>query len=111
MQSLVGSHSRFQLAAKNHDRLGWDNFVEGRLCSLWLQHREADIERWGLRSTAESWATGLIHRLLELTHRQWIYRNTEVHFVPEGGLTARQHESLMSRVEEYASMDPADLLP
>ena len=111
MQSLVGRHSRFGLVAKIHDRLGWDNLVEGRLCSLWLQHREADIVRWNLRSTAESWATGLARRLLELTHRQWIYRNTEVHFVSEGGLTVRQHESLMSRVEEYASTDPADLLP
>ena len=87
MQSSVGKTSEYQLVAKFHDRLGWDNFVEGRLCSIWLQHREADIARHRLRSTAESWARGLIHRLLELTHRQWIYRNTEVHFVTEGGLT------------------------
>ena len=111
MQSLVSKTSEYQLVAKFHDRLGWDNFVEGRLCSIWLQHREADIARHRLRSTAESWAKGLIHRLLELTHRQWIYRNTEVHFVAEGGLTLRQHEELMDQVEDYATVDPDDLLP
>jgi len=111
MQSLVGRDSRFHQAARFHDQLGWDNFVEGRLCILWVHHRESDIERWDLRSTAESWAKGLIHRLLELTHRQWIYRNTAVHFVTEGGLTAGQHDRLMSRVEDFAAVDPADLLP
>ena len=111
MKSIVGRKSPYFLAATIHDRLGWDNFVEGRLCSLWLEHREVDIAQHGLRSTAESWGRDLIHRLLELTHRQWIYRNTAVHFVAEGGLTLTQHRTLMNEIESYAGTDPEDLLP
>ena len=110
MQSLVGRDSRFRLLAKFHDLLGWDNFVEGRLCKLWLELREVDISTLGLRSTAESWATGLSRRLLELTHRQLIYRNSVVHFKVEG-LTLNKHGTIMDSVERLAATDPADLLP
>ena len=63
-----------------------------------------------LKSTAESWAKGFIQRLLELTHRQWIYRNREIHHKIEG-MTMAQHEQLMEDIERYAELDPADLLP
>ena len=49
MQSLMAGTQRFRLLAKFHDLLGWDNFVEGRLCTLWLECRELDIARRGLR--------------------------------------------------------------
>ena len=31
------------------------------------------------KMTAEQWARGLIARLLEITHGQWLYRNVHVH--------------------------------
>ena len=110
MQSLVAGTQRFRLLAKFHDLLGWDNFMEGRLCTLWLECRELDIARLGLRSTSESWATGLSRLLLELTHKQWIYRNSVVHYKVEG-LTIPQHDKIMDEVEELANRDPEDLLP
>lgn len=70
-----------------------------------------DIIQHGLRSTAKSWRRELIRRLLELTHRQWIYRDTAVHFVADGGLTLAQHKQLMKDVEKCAGTDPEDLLP
>ena len=87
-----------------------DNFVEGRITALWLEYREQDIAAHNLKSTAESWGKGFISKLLELTHRQWIYRNTEVHHKVEG-LTMSQHEVLMEDVGRFAEVDPDDLLP
>lgn len=110
MKSIVGRTSLYLLAVAMHDRLGWDNFMKGRLCSLWLKHREVDIAHHSLRST-ESWGRKLICRLLELTHHQWIYQNMAVHFVAEGGLTLAQHKQLMKDVDEYAGTDQEDLLP
>ena len=110
MRSVVGADRRFLTLARIHDSLGWDNFVEGRICKLWLQFREVDINRRNLRTTSESWAWGLSHRLLQLTHRQWIYRNSVVHYKVQG-ITMRQHERIMDNVEHYAMTDPEDLLP
>lgn len=112
MQSLLDGDRRYQLLARFHDYLGWDNFVEGRLCKLWLECRKVDIARLGLWSTAESWATKLSRRLLGLTHRQWIYRNSIVHYKVEvEGLTIPQHQKIMEEVETLTDQDPEDLLP
>ena len=110
MQSLLDGDMRYSSLAKLHDSLGWDNFVEGRISVLWLEFRERDIETHNLRSTAESWGKGFIRRLLEITHRQWIYRNSGNHYKVEG-MTMKQHEALMDEVERHAEVDPADLLP
>ena len=110
MQSLLDGEMRYSTIAKIHDSLGWDCFLEGRITILWLEYRKLDIAQHNLKSTAESWAKGFIHRLLSLTHRQWIYRNKEKHFKVEG-LTLPQHEQLMEEVERHAEVDPEDLLP
>jgi hypothetical protein len=33
---LTSKHSEYALLAEVQDRLGWDNFVEGRISTLWL---------------------------------------------------------------------------
>ena len=92
-----------------HDKLGWDNFVEGRL----FRHLVV-IQRQHLKSvdsylTAESWIIGLMERLLQLTHRQWSMRNAKVHFKRSDGRTIAQHERILSRVCDLLCTDPLDL--
>ena len=36
LRSLLPSNSPFILLARFHDGLGWDNFLEGRISSLWV---------------------------------------------------------------------------
>jgi hypothetical protein len=109
MTALVSRESPYHSLVKYHDRLGWDNFVEGRICKIWLQAREEDIEEKNLRTTPDFWERGLMRWLLQLTHRQWLYRNMAVHYKVEG-LTRVQHESVMSRIEDMIYVDPIDLL-
>jgi hypothetical protein len=111
MRSLARGRDAFKMLARFHDRLGWDNFVEGRVSKLWLEVREAEIAVYNIRTTAESWTRRLIRRLLELTYRQWIYRNVMIHTVVGEGLTMTQHEKVMSEVAKYAETNPLDLLP
>ena len=89
MTSLLKPESSLTLLAKFHDKLGWDSFIEGRVCKLWLEVREKDIQTSNVRTTAEFWARGLIRRLLELTHQQWLYRNAVVHYKSSDGLTKK----------------------
>jgi hypothetical protein len=110
MTSLVSRGSPYSLLAKYHDRLGWDNFVEGRICKIWLQAHNDDIEEKNLKTTPDFWARGLMRWLLQLTHRQWLQRNMVVHYKVED-LTQVQYESVMSRIEDMIYMDTMDLLP
>ena len=53
LRSLLPPNSPFILLDGYHDRLGWDNFIEGRISSIWLQLRHHEIELDNLRATAE----------------------------------------------------------
>ena len=106
-----GNRVYLQLAIY-HDKLGWDNFVEGRILVLYVDmmryHYYVNPSRY---KTAEWWAKGLIRRLLGITHRQWLYRNANVHIKKRDGKTIVQHEEIMDKVRDLIDTDPMDLLP
>ena len=45
-----------------------------------------DIHYCRLEWNANYWARGLMHRLLEMVHQQWLYRNATVHMSLQDGL-------------------------
>jgi hypothetical protein len=94
-----------------HDKLGWDNFVEGRILVLYVDmmrlHYIVCPSRY---KNAEWWAKGLIRRLLGITHRQWLHRNAKVHIKKRDGKTQVQHEEIMDKVRDLILTDPMDLL-
>jgi hypothetical protein len=93
-----------------HDCLGWDNFLEGRICALWVELRSRDLKERKLECNADYWAHGLMQRLLEIVHQQWLYRNTTVHMKLEDGMTVEQHKLILTRIGECLEIDPGDLL-
>jgi hypothetical protein len=46
-----------------------------------------------------------------MIHKQWIYRNTCIHYRGTDGFTMPEHNKIINRVEEYSLIDPKDLLP
>ena len=75
MQSLLHStQSRYKSAAVIHDKLGWDNFMEGHICATWVKHRSDDIQDRKLKRSEGEWARGLMSRLFQITHKQWTYQ-------------------------------------
>jgi len=110
MMSLLRSGSKLGVEAKYHDRLRWDSFLEGRVCALWVECRSAHIRSEKQIRSADLWARGLMRRLLQITHEQWIYRNATVHLKVSDGLTVAQHETILTTMEGYLHTDPAQLL-
>lgn len=102
---------RYQLLAKTHDYLGYDNFVEGRICSLFLEVYRQDLDENESPYKVDKWAKGFIERLVRITHSQWVFRNSYVHFKKAEGLTEAQHMEIFRRVEELMWEDPMSLLP
>jgi hypothetical protein len=107
---LVRKNSKYTTTVWIHDKLGWDNFLEGRICSAWFYLRQDDIETRKLRRSANKWTKELMRRLLQITHQQWTYRNATVHLKIKDGRTRAEHETLVAEILECAHVDPDDLL-
>ncbi len=110
MASLLGQPSRFRLAVEYNDRLGWDNFLEGQISALWVELRVRDIHDRHLERNADYWARGLMRRLLEMVHQQWLYRNAMVHMSLQDGLPRDKHEQILTPINGCLGIDPGDLL-
>jgi len=103
--------SRYESLVKAHDNLGWDNFLEGRICTLFLEAYRCDLEDDVSPYRVDAWGRGFIERLIRITHAQWIFRNSHVHYKKLEGMTEAQHMDIFRRVEELMWDDPMDLLP
>jgi hypothetical protein len=84
---LLKPNSRLGVEVRYHDRLGWNCFLKGRLCALWVEHRVQHIQWANLTRLADFWAQGLMQQLLQMTHAQWAYRNAMVHLEVKDGRT------------------------
>ncbi len=98
------------MEARYYDCLGWDLFLEGQLCALWVEHRAQHIQRANLTQLADFWAQGLMQRLLQMTHAQWAWRNTTVHLEVKDGWTAAAHETILETMEGFLHTDLEQLL-
>ena len=105
------SKLRLERMAKVQDRLGWDCMMEGRIPKIFVEHQRTHLAHTSTGMTAKRWARGLITRLLQMTHKQWLLRNAKVHIKRKGDLTAEEHDKLLHKIEKLMWTDPDDLLP
>ena len=56
--------------------------MEGMIYKKMLVIQQEYLDMWGARgtpTTPTSWSKGLIFRLIEITHSQWLDQNVHVH--------------------------------
>jgi hypothetical protein len=93
------------------DGLGYRNFLEGRVAALYYSERQLYISKHHLQKHAGHWCKGFIQSLLQITHRQWTYRNRTIHYKDKEGLTAAQQDKIAKECEVFLWTDPMSLLP
>jgi hypothetical protein len=64
----------------------------------------------GMQMSLEKWSTGLITRLLEIMHRQWIYQNFIVHDPVSGIIATAKKEELLQEIEHQRKLGDTGLL-
>ncbi len=69
---------RYIAMAQSHDQLGWDSFVEGCITILWLEVIRPYLQQRSPCKSIEEWGVGFINSLLSLTHKHWIFQNSNV---------------------------------
>jgi hypothetical protein len=105
LTSLLNPGLRLGVEVHLHDRLGWDSFLEGQFSALWVEHRASYIMQANLICSTNFWACGLMHRLLQITHAQWFYRNSTIHLAVKEGWTAAAHETILGTMDEFIHTD------
>ena len=96
--------------ASIQDRLGWDNFVGGRISTVFMAAVKPQLSSGKYKRSPEKWSATLSKKLLELTHKQWLFRNSHVHYEKSEGLTTHEHEEIFDKVKQLLWTDPAELL-
>jgi hypothetical protein len=96
----LGLDMRYRLMARDQDEIGWRRFMEGMVCQRLreIQATYTSIEGSGVMP--EQWTTGVVIKLLEATHGQWLYRCVQVHDRVQGTIATQQKEELQWEIED-----------
>ena len=86
--------------ARSQDGIGWVKFMEGMISKEVVAIQEGHHPTSPSLFTLEAWAIGLVTRLLEITHGQWIYCNALVHDGTTGALAMVVKEDLQRAIED-----------
>ena len=80
MKDIVGNITRrLYPLAQSQDLIGWRRFMEGMISKEITGIQKSYLALSSYHLNIERWTTGLITKLLELTHGKWLYRNVHVH--------------------------------
>jgi hypothetical protein len=109
--SIHGTDQAFESVAEASNCLGWDSFLEGCISTNWQALVTPLLQKTNNYLLFPSWGRQFITRLHNIVHKQWIYRNTYIHYWGKDGLSIPEHQEIMNRVEEHAYTDPDTLLP
>ena len=93
-----GQRALYGGMADSQDLIGWRRFMEGMISKEMVEIQRQFCEMVETRMTAEQWAQGLITKLLEITHGQWLYRNVHVHDKVTGTLATKRKEELKEAI-------------
>ena len=105
MQNVVWGKSRqFWCLGVSMDRIGWQRFMEGMISRKVLAIQRDCAEAGGCNLTLENWAKGLVIKLLEVTHGQWLYRNVVVHDIVGGLEAVKRKQELQIRIERQIEL-------
>jgi hypothetical protein len=90
---------RYHKMTEEQDAVGWRHFMEGMLCQGLRNLQEMYKTLKGLNITGEQWATGVIIKLLEITHGQWLYCCVQIQDRVRGTQIMQQKEKLQMEIE------------
>ncbi len=74
--------------------------MEGMISKCMQEIQRTYHIREETRVSMEQWAQGLILKLLEATHGQWIYRNIQIHDTVAGMQATLRKELIQQEIEE-----------
>jgi hypothetical protein len=93
----------------SQDIIGWDRIVMGMVSSKLLPIQSAYFLQCNFSYQAESWISGVITQLLQVTHSQWIYKCVLVHDCTTGTLISSHKAKLLKEIDHQLTLGPEGL--
>ena len=78
--------------------------MEGMISKEVLPIQQSYANISGLALSSADWTTGVVVKLLEVTHGQWLYRNVQVHDSITGTEATLRKEELQQLIEEQIEL-------
>jgi hypothetical protein len=101
---------QFQALVRSQDTIGWRRFLEGMILKEIVALQQQFYTVNGSHMSLDKWSSGLITRLLEITHGQWLYQNFMVHNPVSGTIATAEKEELLMEIERQRDLGNAGLL-
>jgi hypothetical protein len=78
--------------------------MERMVCSRMHKIQSLYHFQEGTRTTPKRWTKGLILKLPEATHGQWLYRNMQIHDLVAGTRATLRKEEIQRKIKEQMQM-------
>ncbi len=86
------------------DAIGWKRFMEGMISQEIIDIQADHMHGVDSHLALAPWARGLIVKLLEATHGQWLYWNVQVHDSATGTLATKKKEEIQQWIEDQIEL-------
>ena len=107
MKDIVGNRThRLYPLEQLQDLIGWRRFMEGMISKEITCIQKSYLALSSYHLIIESWTTGLITKLLEVTHGQWLHRNVHVHDSISGTSATLHKEDIQMEIENIKNLVP-----
>jgi hypothetical protein len=107
---VLEAPERFNAMGRSQDKIGWRQFLERMILKEMTGIQQQYYALSGSRMSPEKWSSGLITRLLKITHGQWVYWNFIVHDSVLGTIATVKKEELLREIERQQELGDAGLL-
>ena len=94
----------FREMGRSQDKIGWQRFMEGMISKEMIPIQADHVEMGACKLTLEAWSQGLVIKLLEATHGQWLYRNVHVHDDIAGVAANARKEEIQQFIEDQLEL-------
>ena len=96
-------------AAESQDLIGWREFMEGKISykidRIQQLHSATSIST----INGDDWSKQFISKLLQVSHSQWVFRNTTLHDAVRGTIKLQRRREVLQEIERLAEVDPDEV--
>jgi hypothetical protein len=105
-----GRDRRYSKMADKHDAIRWRRFMEGMVTRSIRSIQETYTITDGSILSPQKWSVGVVTKLLETTHGQWLYQCVQIHDRVNGTLATQRKEELQREIESQQEMGMEGLM-
>ena len=95
--------------AKSQDKIGWRNLMESQISKHFYEIQSIHLAFGTTYLNGEDWVKKTISQVLQITHSQWIYRNSSLHAKRRGYLRRQDMKEMMVKIKTLLDTRPDEV--